>query len=346
MAEPLVSIIVTNYNYAPFLTESIDSALGQTYGNVEVVVVDDGSADNSKEIIESYGDRIVPVLKENGGHGSAANAGFFASKGDIIIYLDADDLLHREAAAKVVEAWKPGTATVQYYMELIDHEGHPIGQRFPREPLLKGNLKPLVISYGFYPFAGTCASAYGRHVLEQVMPMPEDQWRAAIDYYHSMTAVFFGDVVSLDEALAYYRLHDTNVTFHARGLTAEELRKRMARDYAIADAVHKIGDKQGFEVRDDLPLQAPPHIKKRLLSLRIDRAGHPWPEDGRFALALRGIKAAFNWPYAGVVKKLTTALAFIALSILPGSMLLRTADAMIGADSRSGPLSALLRFMK
>ncbi len=73
------SIIVNNYNYGRFLQESIDSALSQTYSNVEVIVVDDGSADNSRVIIECYGDRIIPVLKKNGGQASAFNTGLAES---------------------------------------------------------------------------------------------------------------------------------------------------------------------------------------------------------------------------------------------------------------------------
>jgi glycosyltransferase involved in cell wall biosynthesis len=63
---PLVSIVVNNFNYERFLREAIDSALAQTYAPVEVVVVDDGSTDSSRDIIASYGDRLIPVLKANG----------------------------------------------------------------------------------------------------------------------------------------------------------------------------------------------------------------------------------------------------------------------------------------
>jgi glycosyltransferase involved in cell wall biosynthesis len=64
---PFVSILINNYNYGRFLQEAIDSALNQTYSPTEVIVVDDGSTDNSREIIASYGNKIIPVLKENGG---------------------------------------------------------------------------------------------------------------------------------------------------------------------------------------------------------------------------------------------------------------------------------------
>jgi len=79
--QPLVSIIINNYNYARFLRDAIDSALNQTYDRTETIVVDDGSTDNSREIIAGYGDRIIPVLKENGGQNSAFDAGFAASAG-------------------------------------------------------------------------------------------------------------------------------------------------------------------------------------------------------------------------------------------------------------------------
>ena len=86
MSSPLVSINVNNYNYARFLNQAIDSALNQTYPNIEVVVVDDGSQDSSQEIIGSYGNQIVPVLKENGGQASAFNEGFRVSQGEIVMF--------------------------------------------------------------------------------------------------------------------------------------------------------------------------------------------------------------------------------------------------------------------
>src|SRR5206468_3986800 len=101
---PVASIIVNNYNYGRFLREAVDSALNQTYRNTEVIVVDDGSTDGSPEIIASYGDRIVPVLKQNGGQNSALNAGFSLSRGDVILFLDSDDVLLPTAVEAAMEA--------------------------------------------------------------------------------------------------------------------------------------------------------------------------------------------------------------------------------------------------
>ena len=106
---PLVTVLITNYNYGRFLREAIDSALNQTYRNVEVVVVDDGSTDESREIIDGYGGRIVSVLKENGGQGSAFNAGIAASRGEIICLLDADDSFDLCKVERVVPYCQQGS---------------------------------------------------------------------------------------------------------------------------------------------------------------------------------------------------------------------------------------------
>jgi len=94
MVKPSVSIIVNNYNYGQFLRQAIDSALSQTYPDTEVIVVDDGGGDRSPEIITTYGNRIIPVRKQNGGQPSVLNADFQAISGDIVIFLDADDYFH------------------------------------------------------------------------------------------------------------------------------------------------------------------------------------------------------------------------------------------------------------
>src|SRR5687768_16888627 len=88
----LVSIIINNFNYADYLGAAIDSALRQEYAHLEVIVVDDGSSDRSQDVIASYASRITAIFKSNGGQASALNAGFAASWGDVILFLDSDDV--------------------------------------------------------------------------------------------------------------------------------------------------------------------------------------------------------------------------------------------------------------
>jgi glycosyltransferase involved in cell wall biosynthesis len=97
MEEPLVSIIIPCYNYERWVGEAIQSCLDQTYKNTEIIVVDDGSTDGSYRVIEDmqrrYPSSVRCRTKEHGGHSSARNAGLEMSRGEYLLYLDADDLL-------------------------------------------------------------------------------------------------------------------------------------------------------------------------------------------------------------------------------------------------------------
>ena len=92
MSKPLVSAIIPNYNYAKYLSDSIESVLAQTYPNVEIIVVDDGSGDDSKAVIDSYGDKITAIYQKNQGVSAARNNGVAAAKGVYLAFLDADDI--------------------------------------------------------------------------------------------------------------------------------------------------------------------------------------------------------------------------------------------------------------
>lgn len=94
---PLVSIIIPVYNKAAFVAETLDSVLGQSYPNIELVLVNDGSRDGSKLILEAYQskfpDKVILIDQPNGGVSKATNAGIQASRGEYIQFLDADDLI-------------------------------------------------------------------------------------------------------------------------------------------------------------------------------------------------------------------------------------------------------------
>ena len=87
-----ISVVIPNYNYGRFIGEAIESVLAQTYQPIEIVVVDDGSTDDSVKIIESFGDKVKLIKQENGGVGKARNTGIKNSAGSYIAFLDADDV--------------------------------------------------------------------------------------------------------------------------------------------------------------------------------------------------------------------------------------------------------------
>ncbi|MFO7698185.1 MAG: glycosyltransferase [Anaerolineae bacterium] len=97
-----VSVIVPAYNHAPYVRECIDSALSQTYPDVEVVVVDDGSTDGTYEILQTYGDRITLIRQENAGTQAARNTAIRASTGEFLALLDSDDMWLPEKLEKQI----------------------------------------------------------------------------------------------------------------------------------------------------------------------------------------------------------------------------------------------------
>src|SRR6202789_1652273 len=104
-ANPLVSILVSNYNYARYIGNSIQSALDQTYTNIELIICDDGSTDDSIRVIEEYerkDKRLRLIRKANGGQGSGFNAAFALSRGEIITLLDSDDLFLPHKVERIV----------------------------------------------------------------------------------------------------------------------------------------------------------------------------------------------------------------------------------------------------
>src|SRR5436305_1267238 len=96
-----IDIVVNNYNYEAYVRQAVDSACAQEYPSANVIVVDDGSTDGSRDVLAAYGDEIDLVLKENGGQASALNAGFARCRGQAVIFLDADDVLAPNAASMV-----------------------------------------------------------------------------------------------------------------------------------------------------------------------------------------------------------------------------------------------------
>ena len=184
----LVSIIISNYNYARFLKQAVDSALGQTHPEVEVIVVDDGSTDNSREIIAQYGERVVPVFKANGGMISALNAAFPLNHGEVICFLDADDALLPEAMEKVVPLFgDPRVAEVDWPLRVVDHTGVPTGKVVPKS-----------------------GHAWSRDALEQLFPLPEEERRYGVDGYLWTIVPMLGRVEEMGEPLGFYRWHGEN----------------------------------------------------------------------------------------------------------------------------------------
>jgi glycosyltransferase involved in cell wall biosynthesis len=222
--DPLVSIIINNYNYGSFLLDAIDSAIHQTYPSIEIIIVDDGSTDGSTHKILSCPDpRIIPVFKENGGQASALNAGVRRSQGEIICFLDADDIYFPDKVTHIVKrvvendiGSKP--VLIHHYLEIVNgsaarNTGSFMGNahKSPR------NLYGLAKKYRFIPFdAGPTSSiSLTRPLVDLLFPLPEGQARAWADEFIVLGASLIGELISLESVLGCYRVHGSNAWFNS-----------------------------------------------------------------------------------------------------------------------------------
>src|SRR6201984_2955697 len=129
-----LSIIIANYNYRDFVGAAIESALGVDWPDKEVIVVDDASTDDSRSIIEGFHDRVAAYFRPKSHQLGTHMFGFEQSIGDVIIFLDADDLLEPEVMQEVAKMWRPGGSKVQYRMNVIDATGTQLGSAIPQFP--------------------------------------------------------------------------------------------------------------------------------------------------------------------------------------------------------------------
>lgn len=295
--QPLVSIIIPNYNYGGYLRLAIDSALAQTHSAVEVIVVDDGSTDNSRAVIESYGERITPIFKRNGGHGSALNAGYATSHGEIVIFLDADDELRPEAVEQVVKAWRPGVAKAQFQLEMVDENGQQLGELVPPfdHYLPNGDIRQRITRYGEYPSSPCSGNAYSRAALDKLMPMDEVLWFAGSEKSLVFLSPFFGDVVSIRAPLGRYRIHQDNDSgFKGRHL--EKLHRRLSAVYFIPETICRVAASKGIALDPRVVGSTSRELKIRMASLRLDPQTHPIAGDTRLNLLMQGIGASLREP--------------------------------------------------
>lgn len=145
---PGISIIIPVYNVEDYLRECLDSAIQQTYSDIEIICVNDGSTDDSLKTLEEYADydrRIVIVDKFNGGLSSARNAGLDVARGKYILFLDSDDSIDLELCARAVEKAEALRADVVYFNAVPFTKQGLASECFFRFPAVSGVFRPRAI---------------------------------------------------------------------------------------------------------------------------------------------------------------------------------------------------------
>ena len=217
-AEPLVSILVSNYNYARYIGESLQSALDQTYSNFELIVCDDGSTDDSVQVIEEFEQkdpRVRFIRKGNGGQASGFNAAFAASRGEIITLLDSDDLFLPHKVERIVADFQahPDSGFSVHRVIRMSADRRRQGVWPMSAPLPSGWYgERLMHDGGILPYMPpTSGLSLRRDVAERIFPLPlAVPLVRCPDQLITRLAPLLTNVTREDEALSEYRLHGDN----------------------------------------------------------------------------------------------------------------------------------------
>jgi glycosyltransferase involved in cell wall biosynthesis len=285
-AAPAVDIVVCNHNYGEFVADAVDSACGQSLPGVRVIVVDDGSTDASRRVLSGYRDRVELVLKENGGQASALNAGLERCRGEVVLLLDADDVLRPDAAQRVSGAFDadPRLAKVQFRMAVIDAEGRPTGAVKPTPHLAPpaGDLREAELDHPFdLPWLPGGGTAFRVEPLRRILPIPEAEYpRCGADWYLVHLSALLGSAAALDEVCAEYRVHGGNAyELGAPRLDLAHVRETIEYARATARSLARLADQLGL-ARPERILSVS-DLANRLISLRLEPRLHPIRGDRR-----------------------------------------------------------------
>ena len=311
-----ISIVITNYNFGRYIGDAIQSALDVRWPDKEIIVCDDGSTDNSRDVIEGFDGRIKWLYKANGGQPSAANAAFPLTTGDIIFFLDSDDMLLPEAAEIVVKAWDASTTKVQFPLIVIDGAGADTGKLSPnfrygyRPELIKAEL----IRTARYPASSTSGNAFSRKFLEMLFPVPQDL--EGFDSYLCMTAPFYGDIKTVTKPLGKFRIHGAN-SWSQLTWQPEKLLFYVDQEIRRDAFVRQWAAKLGLMINPNSLRADYGHLMHRMACKRVFPYTHRFPKESVGSLIKDGIRAVLIDPFVNRKTKLIITIWFLVVGLSP-----------------------------
>ena len=336
----MISVCITNHNYGRFLPASIESALAQTHPDVEIIVVDDGSTDDSRRVLEQYRDEVRVILQKQAGQAAAGWAAFQAARGDLVIFLDADDVLEPSICAEIAEAFRqePELVIVQWRLGTIDAAGRPLPRVIPPRPGLmpSGDLRDHVLRIRNWHYQVASGTAYAAWAARRVLPahLPEGEYHA-LDQWLNELLPLLGPVRSLDRIGGSRRLHTTSFSEVPR--SGAEWPRRMIRLVSNShEHVRILSAELGRECPEDVrDFRDPALLGWRLWSLTVDPEEHPFPDDRRSTVAVQGIVASLTHPLFPWRHRVKRAAWFAAVGGLPRAAARRT----VARFQLDGPIS-------
>jgi glycosyltransferase involved in cell wall biosynthesis len=250
MQTPLVTVLIDAYNYARYIEEAIESVLAQDFPETEreILVVDDGSTDDTPELVRKYGKAISYLRKENGGQASAFNFGLRRARGEIVAFLDADDYWLPGKLRHVVAEFEknPDAGMVYHSIRQLDESTGAI--KDGGLPLLSGFLPANtndLLSYVLYP---TSLLAFRRSAMELLLPIPEALTIQA-DAHLSGLIIFVAPIVGIPEPLAVYRIHERNLFSDHGEVSRSRKESRIRTRRALVAGMKRWLAERGWDLR-------------------------------------------------------------------------------------------------
>jgi glycosyltransferase involved in cell wall biosynthesis len=239
MKAPFFTVLIDTYNYGQYIEEAVQSVLGQNCPaeEREILVVDDGSTDDTAERLKKYGGAIRYLRKENGGQASAFNFGFEQARGEVVALLDADDVWLSEKLGRVYETFERNpTAGMVYHRVHLWRSTGELSEDSYFIPV-SGNVAESRRALLQYPMVGTSCLAFRRNALKELLPVPETL-RSQADAYLTALIIFVAPVVALPEFLGKYRMHGANL-FQSDGdrVTRSQVEHRIAMRGALLSEI-------------------------------------------------------------------------------------------------------------
>ena len=286
---PNVSIIIPAYNHADYLRQSIDSVLAQDYTNLELIVIDDGSTDNTVEVLKELGNDFIWESQANEGQSNTLNKGWDLAKGDILAYLSADDVLEPNAVTAAVSALQKYPDVVATYCDfkLLDSASRLV--RVVKTPEYSYEKMLTTVSCPIGPGAFFRRSAY----------LKSGPWNPTFkqmpDYDFWLRLGLHGGIIRLPQVLAGFRVHEGSQTYSiASPQRAEE---------SVQIVTNLINDKLATDLELDIKQRAlaSANLVSAQLHLRAGRPGSAldnirkaWRHSPSCVFALRTLRLLFN----------------------------------------------------
>ena len=232
------SVLISNYNYGEFLPKAIESVLNQSVPAHQIIVVDDGSTDNSADVIASYGTQITPLFQDNSGQAATISNAVSIASGDILMLLDADDMFHPHKIEILQEVYKeyPDIGWVfhdlkEVYSDKANLEDIPISKDIT--PKMVDQRRVFTTGRIGYDAPATSGLSFRKEFMSDFFPMPKAPGISLSDHYIKFYCLAVGKGFHIPEPLGLQVVHDKNLYTGKKSRKALATRARIFANTAL-----------------------------------------------------------------------------------------------------------------